>query len=627
MEPANENDPQDDAAIVRNPTHCTAPIFKEKLGNSPFLSGVGIMGEILLNRIKRPPATAATRCPWGVKNLSKRNDSTVPFFYRHLLMQEAEMIRNLNSPYIAGAVASDSLEECKRNLAIEYISIDLAGILEGRYKDNLGPLEAPKAIKASFAILNALDYLHTSVLMMHGDVKSFNVLVQGDFENVKVCGLGPTTKNLNPDGTMDKDSNPENETIGVGLWSAPEVFAKSSGEITSKADIFAFGLVVYEMLACMPPHTFPGIMDLVIAAPKEQKLQDRELKDCDDDIDEFDDGITHSKEETRKIPALLPKGKCFARKRQNVQNTVAGYAKEGADAIKKIKYDEVIIDLVDEEEPTKEEAFTDGTTGKENEPINNEGNTVQKDQNSGNVIKKDQVSSENAKDEENQALATSHTASATSANEATAASNEVTVVSSSESLQTVQDGNGKESEKPPAYLTNKAPEETPLKVESATKLDGQIAGNENRTEKPVALATKRPEDSSDVVMVIDSSDEENDAPNKAYEVNSSDSSINEYGSDDEEEHQYSEEYGETDEDYDGTDDILQNPEDDWDIDANFLNYGCLGTRPPIPSETAFGKEYNILLELFYVCTSKTVASRPSAAQILKALQDTKPDQP
>uniref|UniRef100_A0A182Y533 Uncharacterized protein n=1 Tax=Anopheles stephensi TaxID=30069 RepID=A0A182Y533_ANOST len=428
MEIGSENDPQEDAAIVRNPMHCMAPLSAEKFDKSEFLSAVGVMGEIYLQRIKRPAKTDSTRSPWGVKNLSKRHDSTVPVFYGELLVQEAQIIRNLDFACIAGAMSSDCLDECKRNLAVEYCSVDLAAILAQRYKDNLGPLEAPKAMKAAFSILGALDYLHTSVLMLHGDLKSFNVLVVGDFKNVKICGLGPLSKSLNPDGTLDTDSNAENDMVGVGLWSAPEVFVKNSPNISSKVDIFSFGLVVYEMMVCMPPHTFPGIMDLVIAAPNE----------------------------------LI-----------KVRNS-----QKGQDP-----------DLMDGDE---------------------------------------------------------------------------------------------------------------------------------------------------VVMVIDSSDEENDPPNKAYEVDSSDSEMHDgYGSDGDGDDvlHYSdgEEFGETDdEEYDAAEDNTferGNEEDDWDIDGNFLNYGCLGTRPPIPAEITFGKEYDILMEMFYVCTYKMFALRPNAAQLLKALQDNYPAQP
>ena len=38
----------------------------------------------------------------------------------------------------------------------------------------------------------ALDYLHSEKQLLHGDLKSGNVLILGDFESVKLCDFGVT---------------------------------------------------------------------------------------------------------------------------------------------------------------------------------------------------------------------------------------------------------------------------------------------------------------------------------------------------------------------------------------------------------------------------------------------------
>lgn len=47
-------------------------------------------------------------------------------------------------------------------------------------------------------------------------------------------------------------------------------------------------------------------------------------------------------------------------------------------------------------------------------------------------------------------------------------------------------------------------------------------------------------------------------------------------------------------------------------------YECLGTRPPLEAES-LGSCYQRVVELFYVCTEEDSRKRPSASQIVQAL--------
>jgi PDZ-binding kinase len=57
---------------------------------------------------------------------------------------------------------------------------------------------------------------------------------------------------LDTDGAIDTD---EGEYVGTSCWAAPEV-VHSDGltPITSKADIFSFGLILWEMMTLRMPH-------------------------------------------------------------------------------------------------------------------------------------------------------------------------------------------------------------------------------------------------------------------------------------------------------------------------------------------------------------------------------------
>lgn len=61
-------------------------------------------------------------------------------------------------------------------------------------------------------------------------------------------------------------------------------------------------------------------------------------------------------------------------------------------------------------------------------------------------------------------------------------------------------------------------------------------------------------------------------------------------------------------------------EESFDEDAY---YERLGTRPPLDTE-ALGGSYRRMVELFYVCTEENPEKRPSAAQIVQALESNAP---
>jgi PDZ-binding kinase len=54
---------------------------------------------------------------------------------------------------------------------------------------------------------------------MHGDLKSANVLIVGDFEGVKLCDFGVTI----PVNSEGKISDPNSQYVGTEAWSPMEV--------------------------------------------------------------------------------------------------------------------------------------------------------------------------------------------------------------------------------------------------------------------------------------------------------------------------------------------------------------------------------------------------------------------
>jgi PDZ-binding kinase len=137
---------------------------------------------------------------------------------------------------------------------MEAMTTSLGDLLEKRHDSQLGPLEIRKINTLGYDISKALNYLHNEALILHGDMKSFNVLVKGDFAICKLCDFGVSIY-IKKDGMIDFDKNPAAQYTGTDLWSAPEVFEEDSLLVSTKSEIFSFGLVFYETLTLCPPHT------------------------------------------------------------------------------------------------------------------------------------------------------------------------------------------------------------------------------------------------------------------------------------------------------------------------------------------------------------------------------------
>lgn len=132
-------------------------------------------------------------------------------------------------------------------------------------------------------------------MLLHGDLKSYNILVKGDFQICKLCDFGVSLP-LNKEGKVDFGQSPLLEYVGTNLWSAPEIIAEED-VIDCKVDIFSLGLVVYETITLHPPHTLPI---------KDDQLDVKENDvDCDESCSDVDsDSMTMLEMALGTRPAL-----------------------------------------------------------------------------------------------------------------------------------------------------------------------------------------------------------------------------------------------------------------------------------------------------------------------------------
>ncbi|NWV21096.1 TOPK kinase, partial [Origma solitaria] len=125
----------------------------------------------------------------------------------------------------------------------------LNDLIEERREQRLGAFPAPDIFQVALSMARGLKYLHTEKRLLHGDIKSPNVVVRGEFQSVKICDVGvslPLDENLTV-------SDPNAHYIGTEPWKPREAL-EPGGIISDRSDIFPFGLTLWEMLTLSIPH-------------------------------------------------------------------------------------------------------------------------------------------------------------------------------------------------------------------------------------------------------------------------------------------------------------------------------------------------------------------------------------
>ncbi|KZO99037.1 kinase-like protein [Calocera viscosa TUFC12733] len=127
------------------------------------------------------------------------------------------------------------------------------------YIANHGKSACPRVL---LDIANGLNYLHTEFgdSLVHGDLRANNVLVDGSHRAVLAdFGLAGTVGR--PD-IPDADSKELHSiTLGNDRWKAPELILPEQYDLTAwscftpAVDIYAFGMVIYELYTGQPPFS------------------------------------------------------------------------------------------------------------------------------------------------------------------------------------------------------------------------------------------------------------------------------------------------------------------------------------------------------------------------------------
>ncbi|XP_054842113.1 lymphokine-activated killer T-cell-originated protein kinase [Eublepharis macularius] len=239
---------------------------------SPFMQKLGYGTGVNVYLMKRSPK-GISHSPWAVKKINPKCDSNQRNTYQKRLNEEAKILKNLQHPNIVGYRAFTEAKDGSMCLAMEYGGEkSLNDLIEERRAQHLGPFPAATILKVALHMARGLKYLHNDKKLLHGDIKSSNVVIKGAFESIKICDVGVSLP-LDENMTV---SDPEAHYIGTEPWKPKEAL-EEDGTITDKADIFAFGLTLWEMMTLSIPHlTLPG----------DDEVSDEDASFDEDDFDE-----------------------------------------------------------------------------------------------------------------------------------------------------------------------------------------------------------------------------------------------------------------------------------------------------------------------------------------------------
>jgi hypothetical protein len=178
--------------------------------------------------------------PVALKVLPARDLADAEFVER--FYREAQIIANLSSPYTVKCHDSGHLDSGELFIAME--------LCTGRSLEQILRVERylpPKLVTEILSqICFSLEEAHEKGLV-HRDIKPSNIMIEG--QHAKLLDFG-IAKKIAPDSEPSDAISRADSFYGTYEYAAPELWApKDFGDVGPETDIYALGILMYELLA------------------------------------------------------------------------------------------------------------------------------------------------------------------------------------------------------------------------------------------------------------------------------------------------------------------------------------------------------------------------------------------
>ncbi|KAI5655261.1 hypothetical protein M9H77_32448 [Catharanthus roseus] len=131
----------------------------------------------------------------------------------------------------------------------------LFSLIHGSKSARAKPLHWTSCLKIAEDLAQGLSYIHQAWRLVHGNLKSSNVLLGSDFE---ACLTDYCISALASPISSDDENNSNSDDV-TAYW-APELRKSNQNQATSKSDVYSFGILLLELLSGKHPSQHPYLM-------------------------------------------------------------------------------------------------------------------------------------------------------------------------------------------------------------------------------------------------------------------------------------------------------------------------------------------------------------------------------
>ena len=165
----------------------------------------------------------------------------------------------LNGLDVPGVIHVIGLEPCAQGVMLVMDRWGASSLAQA-LQESKGPLPVGAALRLAAAMATALGEVHRRGII-HRDIKPQNVLVNAERTEVKLIDFGIATRRAR----QVEAATAAEELAGTLAYMAPEQTGRMNRAVDARADLYALGATLYQMLTGELPFVTDGVPELIHA--------------------------------------------------------------------------------------------------------------------------------------------------------------------------------------------------------------------------------------------------------------------------------------------------------------------------------------------------------------------------